>query len=140
MKARLASFSELPVTEGVPAHSAWGVWGADDRLGCWNKIDDEAVLRGAAAVRKGRVFSLDVDHDPAHARFMQRTPFSHRVEPLMGIAWDDVLDSFNTQGSSQWDGFGHFPSRAHGHYGGLPRGPRSRRLGGERIRHAWGAR
>lgn len=52
---------------------------------------------------------------------MARTPFEHRIEPIMGVAWDDVIDSYNTQGSTQWDGFGHYGSEAHGHYGGMPR-------------------
>ena len=51
---------------------------------------------------------------------MGRAPFEHRLEPIMGVAWDDVVDAFNTQASTQWDGFGHFGS-AHGHYGGLGR-------------------
>lgn len=55
-------------------------------------------------------------------RFMSRAPFEHRVERIMGAAWDDVIDSFNTQGSTQWDGFGHFGNDRHGHYGGLERG------------------
>lgn len=53
--------------------------------------------------------------------YMARTPFAHRIESIMGIAWDDVVDSFNTQASTQWDGFGHFGSDRHGHYGGLAR-------------------
>ena len=117
----LPSFRELPVREGVPAHSSWGVWGEGDKLGCWNKIDDDAVRRGAGCVRTGRVYSLNAAHDPAMTTQMGREPFRHTVQPIMGIAWDDVLDGLNTQGSTQWDGFGHFASPGHGHYGGLPR-------------------
>ena len=116
----LPSFAELPVTPDAPRHSSWGVWGEGDRLGCWNLVDDEAAQRGAAAVRTGRTYRLDAPYDPALARYMGRAPFEHRVEPVMGVAWDDVLDSFNTQASTQWDGFGHFGS-AHGHFGGLGR-------------------
>ena len=117
----LPSFAELPIAIHAPPHSSWGVWGDEDRLGCWNKIDSAATQRGASCVRRGRAFRLDVPHDPDLARFMHREPFVRRVEPIMGVAWDDVVDGFNTQASSQWDGFGHFASRAHGHYGGLDR-------------------
>lgn len=117
----LPSFAELPVRSGAPEHSSWGVWGEGDRLGCWNTIDREATLRGASCVRRGRVFSLNATHDPALTAYMGRDPFHHAVHPIMGVAWDDVIDNFNTQGSTQWDGFGHFGSRGHGHYAGLPR-------------------
>jgi kynurenine formamidase len=52
---------------------------------------------------------------------MGRVPFEHRIQPIAGVGWDDVLDSFNSQGSTQWDGFGHGGSAVHGHYGGLGR-------------------
>lgn len=119
----LPSFRELPVRAGAPPHSSWGVWGDGDgdRLGCWSTIDAAATLRGVASVRTGRVFSLNAAHDDALTLHMGRTPMRRTVRPIMGIAWDDVLDDFNTQGSTQWDGFGHFGSRVHGHYGGLGR-------------------
>ena len=118
---RLPSFAELPVSPSAPPHSSWGVWGDGDRLGCWNLVDEAAARRGAAAVRSGRWFRLDAAHDPYLTRYMSRVPFEHRVESIMGIAWDDVIDSFNTQGSTQWDGFGHYGNAKHGHYGGLAR-------------------
>lgn len=117
----LPRFADLPIKPDAPRHSSWGVWGDDDRFGCWNLIDDAAARRGAASIRTGRTFRLDASHDPALTRLMARSPFEHRIEPIMGVAWDDVIDSFNTQGSTQWDGFGHFGSETHGHYGGLSR-------------------
>ena len=117
----MPQFSELPILEGAPAHSSWGVWGEGDRLGCWNLVDEAAAARGAAAVRSGRTYRLDAPHDPSLTTFMQRVPIEHRIEPIMGVAWDDVIDSFNTQGSTQWDGFGHFGHATLGHYGGLRR-------------------
>lgn len=119
--ADVPRFADLPVSPSAPPHSSWGVWADGDLLGCWNHVDDDATRRGAAAVRKGRTFRLDAPHDPSLTRFMARTPLEHRIEPIMGVAWDDVVDSFNTQGSTQWDGFGHFGSPVHGHYGGLDR-------------------
>ena len=100
----LPTFAELPVRAGAPAHSSWGLWGDEDRLGCWNLVDDAAARRGAAAVRSGRTFRLDAPHDPDLARFQKREPFVHRIERISGIAWDDVIDGFNTQGATQWDG------------------------------------
>jgi kynurenine formamidase len=43
--------------------SNWGRWGDDDQLGTGNLLTPEAALRGAAAVRSGRRFSLAVHLD-----------------------------------------------------------------------------
>jgi kynurenine formamidase len=43
--------------------SNWGRWGADDQRGTLNLITSDAVLRGAAAIRTGRVFSLAIPFD-----------------------------------------------------------------------------
>ena len=40
-----------------------GRWGADDRRGTLNLIDESAVSRGIAAARQGRVFSLSIPFD-----------------------------------------------------------------------------
>ncbi len=43
--------------------SNWGRWGADDRRGTLNLIDDAARRRAVAAVRQGRSFSLAMPFD-----------------------------------------------------------------------------
>lgn len=43
--------------------SNWGRWGDDDELGTQNLIDDEAVRRGAACIRRGHVVSLAIPLD-----------------------------------------------------------------------------
>lgn len=40
------------------APSNWGRWGADDEIGSLNHLTSAEVLRGVAAVRQGRVFTL----------------------------------------------------------------------------------
>ncbi|MEL7209790.1 MAG: cyclase family protein, partial [Actinomycetota bacterium] len=40
-----------------------GRWGDEDRRGTLNLIDQAAVLRGVAAVRTGRTFSLAIPFD-----------------------------------------------------------------------------
>ena len=117
----LPSFDQLPVSVGAPAHSSWGVWGDGHLLGCWNNIDAAATRRGVSCVRAGKVFSLNAPYDPALTDSMGRPAHRHRIEPKGGAAWDDVIDGFNTQGSTQWDGFGHAGSPVYGHYGGLSR-------------------
>ena len=40
-----------------------GRWGADDQRGTLNLVDTAAVLRGVAAARQGKVFSLAIPFD-----------------------------------------------------------------------------
>lgn len=115
----LPAYAALSPRAGAPARSAWGLWGDDDRLGCWNKIDQAATSRGVAAATRGRAYSLTVDYDPGLAVAMGRTALRQEIRPIAGIAFDDVLHEFNTQGTTQWDGFRHFPCAA-GFYNGLP--------------------
>src|SRR5947209_1562066 len=44
----------------------WGRWGPDDEVGALNYLGQPEVLRGVAAVRQGKVFTLQVPMgDPA---------------------------------------------------------------------------
>jgi kynurenine formamidase len=57
----------MPLTDPLRELSArvsnWGRWGADDQRGTLNLITPDAVRRGVAAVRSGRVFSLAIPFD-----------------------------------------------------------------------------
>lgn len=110
--ASLPTFDELPVRPDAPAHSSWGLWGDDDRLGCLNLLTPERAVRGAGLVRRGAVFPLDWELDLPHPPLFGRPALRHRV------GHDDVLDDFNTQSSTQWDGFRHIGVRDR-HYNGL---------------------
>lgn len=47
LKRQLPTFAELPLREGDPPNSAWGLWGPSDKLGALNYLTDELVLRAA---------------------------------------------------------------------------------------------
>lgn len=49
-----------PLRELSARVSNWGRWGTDDERGTLNLVTSDAVQRGAAAVRQGRVFSLAI--------------------------------------------------------------------------------
>ena len=51
--AKLPRFSELPVKQGAPPDSSWGVFGDDDDLGCVNFLTPEGVVEAARLVKKG---------------------------------------------------------------------------------------
>lgn len=119
MTSGLPSYDELPVTPGAPAGSSWGLWGDDDRFGCLNLLKPDAVLRAAQSIRTGRVFPLNLELELPDPPLFGRSRLRHHVTGEAGRSHDDVLSDWNTQASSQWDGFRHVAHPEHGYYGGL---------------------
>ena len=116
----LPSFDELPVREGAPEGSSWGVWGDHDVFGTLNLLNEERVLVAARSIRTGRVFALNPELTIPDPPLFHRARVRHEVTGDWGGSHDDLYHDFNTQSSAQWDGFRHFADREHGHYGGVP--------------------
>ncbi len=95
-----------------------GRWGADDERGTLNLIDEAAVLRGLAAARQGRVFSLAIPFDddgpqtgliagrenPRRRMLMVNTPFTG--DPTDFCTSDDALE-MGVQAATHWDALAH---------------------------------
>ena len=102
------AFDDLPLDPIGPRGNAWGRFGPDDQLGTLNLLTPEVVASAAKEICTGIRISLDwplnmpsypsFNRDPFEQRLVSRKP--HRIN-------DDVL-TFNTQCSSQWDGFRHY--------------------------------
>lgn len=106
----IPSFDDLPLREGDPHHSAWGLYGDKDELGTLNRLTDERVAAAARAeIKKGIRVSLNWPLDAqGESGFFQRKLFHQELfQKPPRIVNDDVW-TFNTQVSSQWDGFRHF--------------------------------
>jgi kynurenine formamidase len=117
--------SELPRYDDLPAaskggRSGWGVFGADDNVGLLNLQTPQRVIDAAGLIRKGALFPLDAPVNAfsppiAATRGIPR----HRVLHVPGtLGFDDVLDNFFPQGSSQWDSLGHVGYDADVYYNG----------------------
>jgi kynurenine formamidase len=120
MTERLPSYDELPAVPGRPAGSSWGLWGDDDVLGCLNLLTPERVRRAAGLVRKGAVFALNLEAELPDPPLFGRPAFRHDVSWLPNeVGHDDELSGWNTQSSSQWDGFRHIRHQVHGFYNGV---------------------
>ena len=112
----LPAYDDLPVRQGAPPGSSWGVWGDDDRFGCLNLLTPERAVRAAGLVRTGRAFPLDLDLGVPDPPLFGRPRLRHEV---LGTGGHDDLVEMNTQTSTQWDGFRHVAHPVHGHYGGV---------------------
>jgi kynurenine formamidase len=98
--------------------SNWGRWGPDDQRGTLNLIDDAAVRRGAAAVRRGASFSLSIPMDaegPQTGRVMGRENPKLSVT-VASFAFTGDAGDFQTsddkietglQSATHWDSLAH---------------------------------
>lgn len=120
---KLPKFRKLPVREGAPPESAWGVFGDDDEFGCLNLLTPKGVIDAAKLVRKGTVFRLDTPINYAKPPLFNRNPARHTIlsfEQYGLLGHDDSIDNYNTQEGSQWDGLGHVGHvRHHAFYNGV---------------------
>ncbi|MFP3900601.1 MAG: cyclase family protein [Acidimicrobiia bacterium] len=95
-----------------------GRWGPDDQRGTLNLITPEAVLRGVAAVRDGRAFSLAIPFDedgpqtgaiPGREnpqRRMLAVNTSYTGDPSDFCTSDDAV-SMGVQAATHWDALSH---------------------------------
>src|SRR5688572_18895320 len=115
----LPSYDDLPVTPGAPPGSAWGLWGDHDVLGCLPLLTPERVLRAARCIQSGDVFPLDLPLELPDPPLFGRARVRHEVRGEVDArSHDDLLHDYNTQSSTQWDGFRHIRHRDYGFYGG----------------------
>ncbi|MDQ1437267.1 MAG: hypothetical protein QOK43_896 [Acidimicrobiaceae bacterium] len=119
----------LPSYDDLPGGKAWGVWGDStgqgngegDVFGCLNLLTPERVQAGVACVQRGAVFALNWDMGLPDPPLFGRAAFQHEVTSLEHDAGhDETISGWNTQSSSQWDGFRHIRHAVHDFYGGVP--------------------
>lgn len=107
--SQIPSFDNLTLDPAGPPGNAWGLFGRDNDLGMLNLLTPETVRRAASdEIRDGVRFSLDLPLDHIKSPSFGRKAFAREfVNRAPRSVNDDVL-IFNTQTSSQWDGFRHY--------------------------------
>ncbi len=120
---KLPAYADLPIKPGAPAGSAWGVFGDDDQLGTWNLVTPEKTREAATLVRKGAIFALNAPIDALKRPLFWYRPAPRRTQfdcsDGRRIAYDEFIDNFCPQSSSQWDGHRHIAHPALGFYNGV---------------------
>jgi kynurenine formamidase len=102
----------------LPNGDAKGVFGPDDVFGSLNRLTEKNVVAATKAVRSGKVFSLNAPVDWPNPGLFGRNVPEHRIIDLAPGTFDDRLDGYYPQGSSQWDSFRHTHDLEIGGYNG----------------------
>jgi kynurenine formamidase len=104
--------------------ASWSVFGPDDRLGTANRLSNRVVAQAAAnEIRTGERIGLTLPLSLPDPPMFGRTGTSHVVFARGPEVYDDVLEHFYPQGSTQWDGLAHRRDPDVGFYGGRPANP-----------------
>jgi hypothetical protein len=89
-------------------------------LGTLNRLTGPVVAAATAAVRTGERVGLTLPLGLPDPPFFGRQRYRHSFAAMGQTAWDDYVDGFYLQCSSQWDGLRHVGSGPDGWYGGWP--------------------
>ena len=129
MPSSLPDYDSLPRRSGL--RSAWDVWlPGGDVFGCLNLLTEERAAEAARLVQRGAVFPLNWSMGMPDPPLFNRSRYRHEVTGSeTSTGHDDVLHGWNTQSSSQWDGFRHIRNPlarleqpGTGHFGGVDDG------------------
>ena len=113
------TYDELLARTDAPPGSSWGLWPGHEVLGCLNRITPERRQRAAGLVQTGEVYALDLDPELPDPPLFGRARMQREVTWLGDVGHDEILSNYNTQSSTQWDGFRHIRSREHGFHAGV---------------------
>jgi kynurenine formamidase len=119
--AALPSYDELPVVPGAPPGSSWGLW-EDAAAGALSLLTPSRVRGARSMIRSGRVFPLDLDISAVDPPLFGRAQPRHEFLRYPSGGLDDLITDWNTQASTQWDGFRHQVHPQYGYYGGTEDG------------------
>jgi kynurenine formamidase len=116
---RLPAYDELPVAVRG-GRSAWGLFGEGDTGGLLNLQTPQRVAAAAQLVRTGEVFSLNAPVTVPEPPLFRRGAARHTlVTNDTRSFFDDKLDNYYPQGSSQWDSLAHIAYDTDQFYNGV---------------------
>jgi hypothetical protein len=108
MSSKIPPFESLPLKKDGPKGNAWGLFGAKDELGMLNRLTPSNTLNALKEVVHGIRISTDWSLDQPKTPCFNRAAFSQQIYHKHPRTVNDDVLTFNTQSSSQWDGFRHF--------------------------------
>lgn len=119
MSQDLPRYRELPESkESKPWRSGWGVFGKSSQLGTLELLTPSRRLHALSLAKEGVSINLDHPLNIPLSIFKHRRRFTHNVFEILPGYYDETLDDFAPQLSSQWDGLRHVKA-ADGFYNDL---------------------
>ncbi|PMD25416.1 hypothetical protein NA56DRAFT_686012 [Hyaloscypha hepaticicola] len=113
MSLQTPPFSSLPLKKDGPRGNAWGLFGPTDELGMLNRLTPETTLAASKEIVHGVRVSTDWALDQPKVPGFGRAKFEHTIKHKHPRTVNDDEVKFNTQSSTQWDGFRHFGYQDH---------------------------
>lgn len=110
------SFDSLPLRKDGPPGNAWGLYGDDDQLGALNLLMPETTIEAAKEIVDGMRVATDWPLDSMQPPAFKRQVFHQSIVNKAPRAVNDDIVTFNTQSSTQWDGFRHYGARECGRF------------------------
>ena len=110
-------YDELPIHEGLGLRHSWGL--LDSNLGSLTFLSPLDLVAAATGVTEGEAIPLNISLGLIDPPMFGRVAWKHTVEAADRNTFEDVLDNYNPQSSSQWDGFRHVRAREAGFFGGI---------------------
>ncbi|KAK9452013.1 uncharacterized protein V1518DRAFT_410140 [Limtongia smithiae] len=101
-------FESLPLKRDGPPGNAWGLYGENNQLGMLIRLTPENTIEAAKSITHGIRISLDLAMDQPKFPYFQRAIFHQEINSKAPRTVNDDILTFNTQSSTQWDGFRHY--------------------------------
>jgi kynurenine formamidase len=118
-----STYPETPDYDDLPLDVVFGMrhsWGhLDPNIGTLCQVTPAAVLSAVSTVRLGETVTLNLPLDEIDPPLFERARYEHRVFATERNIFEDEINRWNPQSSSQWDGFRHVRARENGFYGGV---------------------
>lgn len=102
------AFDQLPLRKDAPPGNAWGLFGENDECGMLNLLTPERVNAAAKEIQHGIRIPTDLPLDYMSKPCFGRAAFHQSIKNKAPRSVNDDTLQFNTQISSQWDGFRHY--------------------------------
>ncbi|KOS39108.1 hypothetical protein ACN38_g10071 [Penicillium nordicum] len=118
MSPQRPAFDALPLRKDGPPGNAWGMFGDQDQMGMLNLLTPENTAAAAREIVDGKRVSTDWALNSMATPCFGRSAFEHIIKNKAPRAVNDDILVFNTQSSSQWDGFRHYGSKQGTYFNG----------------------
>lgn len=107
-ETELPDFDTLSLRFSQLGPRAGRVWGEQDELGMLNLLTPPRIAKAGQLIQAGKVFSLNWELELPDPPLFGRQRLQQTINQLEELVNDDVYQDFNTQSSTQWDGFSHY--------------------------------